>query len=212
MQRSFLVIALAAGATIMSASPAAAQFPPTDGQLYACVRPDAANETAQLMRLVAANEACKPNEVRIAWTVVGQQGPPGPQGPAGPQGTTGQTGPQGPTGLQGPAGPQGPQGPAGPPGSLDALFGTDTNQGSSADGAQCTIGQILLSAGPTIALGLPANGQLLPIQPNTALFSVLGTTYGGNGTTNFALPDLRAITPNHMNYSVCDLGVFPSRR
>ena len=35
------------------------------------------------------------------------------------------------------------------------------------------------------------NGQLLSISQNTALFSLLGTTYGGNGTTNFALPDLR---------------------
>ncbi|HEX4695941.1 phage tail protein [Sphingomonas sp.] len=36
-----------------------------------------------------------------------------------------------------------------------------------------------------------ASGQLLPIAQYTALFSILGTTYGGNGTTNFALPDLR---------------------
>ncbi|UKB83572.1 tail fiber protein [Chryseobacterium sp. MEBOG06] len=35
------------------------------------------------------------------------------------------------------------------------------------------------------------NGQLLPISQNTALFSLLGTTYGGNGTTTFALPDMR---------------------
>lgn len=35
------------------------------------------------------------------------------------------------------------------------------------------------------------NGQLLPISQNTALFSLLGTTYGGNGSTNFALPDLQ---------------------
>jgi microcystin-dependent protein len=35
------------------------------------------------------------------------------------------------------------------------------------------------------------DGQLLAISQNTALFSILGTTYGGNGTTNFALPDLR---------------------
>jgi microcystin-dependent protein len=34
------------------------------------------------------------------------------------------------------------------------------------------------------------NGQLLPIQQYTALFSILGTTYGGNGTTNFGLPNL----------------------
>lgn len=36
------------------------------------------------------------------------------------------------------------------------------------------------------------NGQLLPIAQNTALFSLLGTTYGGDGRTTFALPDLRS--------------------
>ena len=41
------------------------------------------------------------------------------------------------------------------------------------------------------------NGQLLPINQNQALFSLLGTTYGGNGQTNFALPDLRGRTPIH---------------
>ncbi|HMT08270.1 MAG TPA: tail fiber protein [Pyrinomonadaceae bacterium] len=39
------------------------------------------------------------------------------------------------------------------------------------------------------------NGQLLPIAQNQALFALLGTTYGGNGTTNFALPDLRGRVP-----------------
>ena len=39
------------------------------------------------------------------------------------------------------------------------------------------------------------NGQLLAISQNTALFSILGTTYGGNGQTTFALPDLRGRTP-----------------
>jgi microcystin-dependent protein len=38
-------------------------------------------------------------------------------------------------------------------------------------------------------------GQLLPLSQNTALFSLLGTFYGGNGTSNFALPDLRGRTP-----------------
>lgn len=41
------------------------------------------------------------------------------------------------------------------------------------------------------------NGQLLPINQNQALFSILGTTYGGNGTTTFALPDLRGRMPMH---------------
>jgi microcystin-dependent protein len=39
------------------------------------------------------------------------------------------------------------------------------------------------------------NGQLLPINQNQALFSLLGTTFGGNGQTTFALPDLRGRTP-----------------
>ena len=41
------------------------------------------------------------------------------------------------------------------------------------------------------------DGQLLPINQNTALFSILGTTYGGDGKTNFALPDLRGRLPVH---------------
>src|SRR2546423_15521200 len=42
------------------------------------------------------------------------------------------------------------------------------------------------------------NGQLLPINQNQALFSLLGTTYGGDGRVNFALPDLQARVPIHM--------------
>ena len=42
------------------------------------------------------------------------------------------------------------------------------------------------------------NGQLLPINQNQALFSLLGTTYGGDGRVNFALPDLRSRVPIHM--------------
>lgn len=43
-----------------------------------------------------------------------------------------------------------------------------------------------------------ANGQLLPIAQNSALFSLLGTTYGGDGRTTFALPDLRGRSPVHV--------------
>lgn len=41
------------------------------------------------------------------------------------------------------------------------------------------------------------DGQVLPINDNTALFALLGTAFGGNGTTNFALPDMRGRTPMH---------------
>lgn len=43
------------------------------------------------------------------------------------------------------------------------------------------------------------NGQLLPINQNQALFSLLGTTFGGDGRVNFGLPDLRARTPIHVS-------------
>ena len=42
------------------------------------------------------------------------------------------------------------------------------------------------------------NGQLLPINQNQALFSLLGTTYGGDGRVNFALPDMRSRAPLHV--------------
>jgi microcystin-dependent protein len=54
------------------------------------------------------------------------------------------------------------------------------------------------------------NGQILPIAQNTALFSLLGTTYGGNGTTTFALPNLQSRVPLHPGQgpglSLYDLG------
>jgi len=46
------------------------------------------------------------------------------------------------------------------------------------------------------------NGQLLPINQNQALFSILGTTYGGNGQTTFALPDLRGRMPLHVGNGI----------
>jgi microcystin-dependent protein len=57
---------------------------------------------------------------------------------------------------------------------------------------------------------LPADGRLLPINGNTAIFSLVGTTFGGDGTTDFALPDLRAFAPKGLQYSICVEGTFPS--
>jgi microcystin-dependent protein len=45
------------------------------------------------------------------------------------------------------------------------------------------------------------NGQHLPINQNQALFSLLGTTYGGNGQVDFALPDMRGRVPMHFDFS-----------
>lgn len=45
------------------------------------------------------------------------------------------------------------------------------------------------------------DGQILPINQNQSLYSLLGTTYGGDGRTSFALPDLRGRTPTHVGRS-----------
>ena len=131
-----------------------------DARIYACVQ-----KSADKFRLVSASEACRPNETRIVWNVVGPQGATGaagaigPQGPQGPKGDTGDTGPagatgpQGPkgdtgsTGSQGPAGPRGVQGPAGPPGPSGGVpINPDTSIAQLGDGAvRLTIGGELIA-------------------------------------------------------------------
>ncbi|MBC7849862.1 MAG: tail fiber protein [Chitinophagaceae bacterium] len=58
------------------------------------------------------------------------------------------------------------------------------------------LGEIKLWSGLNIPHGwVRSEGQLLPINLNASLFSIIGTTYGGNGTSNFRLPDLRGGVP-----------------
>jgi tail collar domain len=88
--------------------------------------------------------------------------------------------------------------------------------GSVSD-SSCILGEIKLTA--TVGASLPTNwtlahGQTLSISSNTALFSLLGTTYGGNGTTTFALPNLQGAEPKGagptgINYAICSSGIFP---
>ena len=60
------------------------------------------------------------------------------------------------------------------------------------------IGSIVMFAGNFAPRGWAfCDGQLLPIQEHQSLFSILGTTYGGDGRTTFALPDLRGRIPMH---------------
>jgi hypothetical protein len=159
------------------------------------------------------------NILGLRFQYEGPAGPPGPQGEKGEKGdtgATGETGPMGPAGSQGPAGPQGPQGlqgPQGPPGPAvsDARFGTGTAWGTAGYGGECVLGEVILSAARWVT-GIPATGQLLQIQQNQALYAVMGATYGGDGMTTFALPDLRSAAPNGLTYSICDYGVFPSGR
>ena len=146
--------------------------------------------------------------------IPGTPGATGPKGDPGADGAAGPTGPKGDPGVAGAVGPKGDigaTGPAGPPSELDGLFGERTGGAAAGRGGECTIGAITLTAA-TVGVGLPANGQLLPINQNQALFALLGTTYGGDGRTTFGLPDLRAEAPNDMSYMICAEGIFPSRR
>lgn len=64
---------------------------------------------------------------------------------------------------------------------------------------------------------LPANGTILPIQQNSALFSLYGTNYGGNGINTFALPKANVLTApgnggaQKLTTCVAVVGVYPSR-
>lgn len=65
--------------------------------------------------------------------------------------------------------------------------------------AQPYVGEIRMFAGNFAPAGwMLCQGQLLPISENDALFTLIGTTYGGDGQTTFALPDLRGRIPLHM--------------
>ncbi|MDA0166532.1 tail fiber protein [Solirubrobacter ginsenosidimutans] len=98
---------------------------------------------------------------------------------------------------------------------LGTLFGTGIqtpSMSSSGSAVDCYIGQVLLTAFSYVPPGAAvAAGQTLAISQWSALFALLGTTYGGNGTTNFNLPDLRKQAPGGMTYSICVNGVWPAR-
>jgi len=78
---------------------------------------------------------------------------------------------------------------------------------------QPMLGQIMLFAGNFAPKGWAfCDGSLLRISYNTPLFSILGTTYGGDGETDFALPDLRSHAPvSGANYIIAVQGSFPAR-
>ncbi len=68
--------------------------------------------------------------------------------------------------------------------------------------ADCYVGEIRMFAGTYAPEGWElCNGQTLPIQGNDMLFALIGTTYGGDGQSNFALPDMRGRVPISMGTS-----------
>ncbi|WP_160174969.1 tail fiber protein [Methanococcoides methylutens] len=155
----------------------------------------------------------------------GPQGLQGDQGETGPVGPQGPQGPQGLQGDQGDVGPQGPQGLQGDPGEVpestglagegeshenrDPYLGVnyiicgngdfpprgDLNGGS---GPGPYVGEIRMFAGNYEPDGWAyCDGRLLQVSDYPLLYVILGTTYGGDGRTTFALPDMRGRAPVH---------------
>jgi len=153
----------------------------------------------------------------------------GPQGPSGVPGADGAVGPQGYPGAQGAQGDQGEAGPQGPVGDTGAQGATGAAGAAGQDGVAigfgsrtqtaaegrnedfCYVGEIKLTAGSVAIGSMVANGRLLPVQNYQTLYSVLGNTYGGDGRTTFALPNLTNQAPNGTTYSICVDGLYPSR-
>lgn len=86
---------------------------------------------------------------------------------------------------------------------------------SGVDDSACYLSEVRLLAGNQVPGNWHlADGTLLSISSNAALYSLLGTTYGGNGTSTFALPGLKAADPKGagpagVNYYICVTGTFP---
>lgn len=73
------------------------------------------------------------------------------------------------------------------------------------------LGMVYMFAGNFAPEGYAmCDGELLPISQNVPLFNIIGTMYGGDGTTTFALPKLSAPTLG-INYVIAVKGIFPSR-
>ncbi len=75
------------------------------------------------------------------------------------------------------------------------------------------LGQIELFPYSFAPMGwLLCNGAILQIQQNTALYSLIGTKFGGNGTTTFALPNLQGAEPTPgTGFYICVSGIYPTR-
>ncbi|MCC6580543.1 MAG: tail fiber protein [Phycisphaeraceae bacterium] len=100
--------------------------------------------------------------------------------------------------------------------AMAALMAAGAGQAAADDTAYVgEIRMVAFSYAPTD--WLPCEGQELEISKHTALYSLLGTTYGGDGRTNFKLPDLRGATIKAgdrtvpVKYIICVSGLYPQR-
>jgi hypothetical protein len=203
------VLAAAGTGVAWGAGALTSSVPAADGTISVCYSTSGSLKTMYLID-PSTGATCPNGFTLLTFNQKGAQGVSGLTGPTGPTGPTGRSGSSGGSGPSGASGPSGVTGPSGPTGANPG-FGQNTGTATAGNGAaECTLGEILLTAG-SVASGALANGQLLSVSQNSALFYLYGFKYGGNGTSTFALPDLRSVTPNGMTYYVCVNGVFPTQ-
>ena len=84
------------------------------------------------------------------------------------------------------------------------------SNGWSADGLISEI-KLFPSAQPPNEWWLPCDGRLLPLQQNAAMYTLIGTRYGGDGRTTIGLPDFSKESPPGLEYFICTMGLYPAR-
>lgn len=181
------VTALAAIALVVMGVGTVAAHGGDASQIHACVT------SRGTLRIIAPAGTCRARESALDWSI---QGPAGPQGPQGPRGETGPVGPTDPAATA----------------FLDR-FGSPVGTAVSTSTVlgECLLGTVILTASQYVPRNYtPADGRVLRIAQEQALFSLLWNRYGGDGVVTFALPDLRQVAPDHMTYAICTVGIYPA--
>lgn len=175
-----------------------------DGTIDGCYRAAKGDAAGQgQLRVVAAREACRDNELPIQWSQRGEQGEQGPPGPTGEKGEQGDQGPSGPTGDRGEAGAQGVPGPKGDRGDPGPKGDQGTQGTEGAQGAQGVQG-IQGPPGPAGAIsGYAQAGTSGSIPPNSQLILIVACPAGkkplSGGFTTFQDAEVLSSEPINNN-------------
>ncbi len=205
--------AFCAAVLVVAATPewVSAQEPePPPTVLHACYVPGAGivyRVAGPGEQVAGLPDGCKSAQhVPFSWNETGPEGPQGPPGPPGPAGTIQCREP-------GASGKLGSNGAGGARFQQMRAVATLATARAATMGLDPFLGEVMLVPYNFAPRGWTfAAGQVMAISQNTALFSLLGTTYGGNGTTTFALPDLSGLEPVcGMHWVIALEGVYPSR-
>jgi hypothetical protein len=167
MTRSRMCGMIVGGAVLCAGGSVTLRAQAATNEIYACVQ-----RSASQMRMVPSGEACKPNEDRVVWNVVGPQGPKGDKGDKGDRGDKGDPGEKGEKGDRGDVGPQGPIGLQGPAGE-SGVPAIDPNDQGAQDSATAVLvpGAVTIEitgmSGPLAVGSLSRVGVNIPVNESS---------------------------------------------